>query len=306
MKVIAITGATGFVGSRLQDSLREDGCTPVPVVRSTPADGEMGWSIDEGSIDREALARCDAVVHLAGEPLVAIRWTEEKKRRILESRRDGTRLIASAMASIDDGPRVLVCASGVDYYGDRGDEIVDESSDPGTGFLSEVVQIWERSADPAREAGIRVVHTRFGLILDARGGVLAKMLPAFKMGVGGPIASGTQWFPWIAIDDAVRAIRFCLDRSEIRGPVNVVAPNAVTNGQFTEALGRALHRPTALKLPSFAVKLAMGEMGAETLLTGQRVHPQRFLDAGFVWHYPDLDSALAHLLGHATEDPHET
>lgn len=304
MSRIAITGASGFLGTHLQAHLRELGHTPVPVVRSQAADGEIRWSIEERTVDLDALATTDAVIHLAGEPIVGVRWTEAKKRRILDSRRDGTSLIAESMAALDDGPKILVSASGVNYYGARGDEIVDESSAPGEGFLADVTREWESAADPAREASIRVVHPRQGVVLDKGGGALAKMLPAFRLGVGGPLGDGTQWFPWIALEDALRALVFCLEHDALEGPVNVVSPEAVTNAQFTKALGAVLNRPAALRLPAFAVKLGMGKMGEETLLTGVHVHPRKLIETGFSWKYPRIQEALeATLMGRGPSGP---
>lgn len=295
--IIAITGASGLIGTALSRFLETEGHQVRPVVRREAKNDEIGWSPSSGTIDIERLATVDVVVHLASESLIGIRWTDEKKRRIRESRVNGTRLIAEAMSQIDDGPRVLLSASGANYYGDTGDKWVDESSPPGKGFLAEVCQAWEDAAQPARDAGIRVVHLRQGPILSAKGGALKQMLPAFKMGMGGNVGSGKQYFPWISMEDELRAIRHLID-SDLDGPVNIVSPNPVTNAEFTETLGQVLERPTFMKLPGFAVKAALGQMGEETLLGGPRVRPARLLESGFEFLYAELENALRAALDH--------
>ncbi len=293
---IAITGATGFVGSRLTEVARSQGREVLQITRSTPGPGQMQWSPSEGTIEAERLRGVDAVVHLAGESLFGLRWTEEKKRRIMKSRVDGTSLIARTLASMQDGPGTLVSASAVGYYGDRAGAVLTESSEPGDDFLASVCVAWEKAADPARAAGIRVVHPRIGIVLHPDGGALAKMLPAFKMGLGGPIGSGEQYFPWITLDDLVMALLFAVDEDSLEGPVNVTAPNPVTNAQFVDELGDALSRPTAIPLPKFAVKLAMGEMGEQTLLSGQRAIPQKLENSTFQFAHRNIGPALEALL----------
>ena len=291
-KVVAVSGASGMIGGALCQHLSERGWKVAPMVRSEGREG-IFWSAQEGRIDKEALSKVDAVVHLAGENLTEKRWTEEQKRRILESRVQGTNLIAGAMAEMEEGPKVLVSASAVGYYGARGDEVLDEESDPGTGFLAEVCRKWEEAAEPAREAGIRVVHPRIGIVLSRQGGALGKMMLPFKLGIGGKLGSGDQYFSWVTLQDTVRAIRFLLEHEEMEGPVNLSAPEPVTNQEFTKALGKALGRPTVLPVPGFALKTLMGkELAEEALLEGQRVRPARLLEAGFEFRAPTVAEGL--------------
>lgn len=296
---VAITGASGLIGGHLTHFLTTGGHEVRPVVRSRE-EAESGdgiyWNIDEGEIDADALEGVDAVVHLAGENIFG-RWTDAKKHRIMESRRKGTRLLSEALADLEDPPDVLVSASGIDFYGGRGTDPVDESDGPGDGFLADVCQEWERAADPDRQAGIRTVHTRFGLVLSADGGGLKTMLPAFKMGVGGRIGSGNQYFPWVHIDDVVGIIHFALFDDSLEGPVNAVSPQTVTNSEFTQILGDVLSRPTWIPVPEFGVKLLFGQMGEEALLSGVRARPKKLEDAGYEWAWRDLKEALEYELG---------
>lgn len=295
---IAITGSTGLIGEALRASLQDDGHRVVRMVRreATGAD-EISWDPAAGRLDPADLAGLDAVVHLAGEGIAEKRWTDAQKQRILTSRTAGTGLLARSLAAAgDEGPRVLVSGSAIGWYGDRGDEVLTEASAPGTGFLADVCRQWEAAADPAREAGIRVAHPRTGIVLDAGGGVLAKQLPLFKLGLGGRIGSGRQYMSWIAIEDEVAALRFLLDH-ELDGPVNLTAPTPVTNRAFTEALGGALHRPTVVPVPGFGPKVLFGgELVDELLLASQRVQPAALLEAGFTFAQPDLRPALDALL----------
>jgi hypothetical protein len=296
---VAMTGASGLIGRHLTHFLTTGGHEVRPLVRDrqeAEAGGGIYWNIDDDAIDAEALEGVDAVVHLAGENIFG-RWTEAKKRRIMESRRKGTRLLSEALAGLDDPPEVLVSASGIDYYGARGTDPVDESDGPGEGFLADVCQAWERSADPAREAGIRTVHTRFGLVLSAEGGGLKTMLPAFKMGVGGRIGSGNQYFPWVHIDDVLGIVHFAIFNDELEGPVNAVSPQSVTNSEFTQILGDVLSRPTWIPVPEFGVKLLFGQMGEEALLSGVRARPKKLEEAGYEWAWRDLREALEFELG---------
>jgi hypothetical protein len=296
---VAMTGASGLIGRHLTHFLTTGGHEVRPLVRDrqeAEAGGGIYWNIDDDAIDAEALEGVDAVVHLAGENIFG-RWTEAKKRRIMESRRKGTRLLSEALAGLDDPPEVLVSASGIDYYGARGTDPVDESDGPGEGFLADVCQAWERSADPAREAGIRTVHTRFGLVLSAEGGGLKTMLPAFKMGVGGRIGSGNQYFPWVHIDDVLGIVHFAIFNDELEGPVNAVSPRIVTNSEFTQILGDVLSRPTWIPVPEFGVKLLFGQMGEEALLSGVRARPKKLEEAGYEWAWRDLREALEFELG---------
>ncbi|PYS46597.1 MAG: TIGR01777 family protein [Acidobacteria bacterium] len=296
---ILVTGSTGLVGSALIPSLKSKGHQVVRLVRSTPKDSatEVYWNPEKGTLDADDLEGIDAAVHLAGENLAEGRWTDEKKRRILESRVKGTRLLSETLGKLERKPEVLVSASAVGFYGNRGDEILTEQSASASDFLSEVCREWELATQPGAQAGVRVVNLRFGVILSNKGGALKKMLLPFKMGVGGKLGSGRQYMSWIAIDDAVGAIEFALENEHLRGPVNVVAPQPATNYEFTKALGGALSRPTIFPVPAFAARLVFGEMADATLLTSQRVEPARLKEAGFVFKYPELKDALRHVLG---------
>lgn len=294
---VAITGSSGLIGTALRRSLEGDGHEPIPVVRTAGGPGTIRWDIDRGDIDSAGLEGIDAVVNLAGESIGEKRWSEEQKRKILQSRSQGTSLLVDALAHLSAKPRVLVSGSAVGFYGDRGDEQLTEASGPGTGFLTDVVTAWEAAAEPAAAAGIRVVKIRTGIVLDREGGALAKMVSMARFGLLGKLGSGRQWMSWIALEDEIRAIRFLLD-SEISGPVNLTSPAPVTNAVFTKALGRSLHRPTFLPVPAFGPKLLLGrELAATLLLEGQRVLPDVLLDAGFEFRYDDLESALAAILG---------
>jgi len=283
---IAITGAGGLIGTRLRQRIADAGHVATPVPR-TAGDSEL----------TELLASSGAVVHLAGEP-VSQRWTAAAKKRIHDSRVEGTRRLVSALTACATRPRVLVCASAVGYYGSRGDQILTETSPPGSDFLARVVVEWEDAAQSAEALGIRVVRVRFGVVLG-RGGALGKLLPLFRFGVGGRLGSGRQWMAWIHIDDAVNLILFAINFAAIRGAVNASAPHPVTNDEFTSRLATALHRPAILPAPAFALKLVLGEM-AEMLLASQRVLPSAAKAAGFPFQYPDLNAALENLLAKGT------
>jgi uncharacterized protein (TIGR01777 family) len=294
---IAISGASGLVGSALADSLTAGGHQVRRLVRGDARGDDIPWAPEADAIDSAKLEGVDGVVHLAGEGIATGRWNEDKKRRIRDSRVRGTGLVARTLAKLSRRPPVLVCASAVGFYGPRGDEEVDETTPPGTSFLSEVCRAWESAADPARAAGIRVVHTRFGVVLSEKGGALAKMLPPFRLGAGGRIGSGRQWMSWISIDDVVGAISHALATPSLAGPVNAVAPRPVTNAEFTKTLGHVLSRPTVAPMPAFAARLAFGEMADELLLTGQRVVPKRLIESGYRFRHGDLEAALRHVLG---------
>jgi hypothetical protein len=292
---LLVTGASGLIGSALGRRAGE-AHEIVRLTRSEPGEARaFRWDPAAGEIDAAALDGVDAIVHLAGES-VAGRWTESKKRRIRDSRVLGTRLIAETAAARDPGPSTMVCASAIGYYGDRGDQPVDESSPPGKGFLAGVVQEWERAADPARAAGIRVVHMRFGIVQSAQGGALRAQLPLFRLGLGGRVGGGRQYVSWVAIDDVVSAIEHALGSERLEGPANVTAPEPVTNADYARTLGRVLHRPAVLPGPAPAVRLALGEFAGE-ILTGQRVLSRRLLEEGFEFRYPELEGALRHVLG---------
>ena len=296
---IAITGASGFIGTRLVSRLTGAGHSVLRIGRARPpgADDAPDVVWDAATrLDGAALEGVDAVVHLAGENLAA-RWTPARKRAIRESRVQGTGLVARTIASLRRKPSLLVSQSAVGIYGDRGDEALDEGSPPGRGFLSDVVRVWEHSAEPARAAGIRVVHPRTGIVLNPDGGALAKMLPFFSLGLGGTIGSGRQWMSWIALTDVVNAFEFLLADTALEGPVNLTAPGPVTNADFTRSLARVLHRPAIAPVPEFAIRLLYGEMGQETVIEGQRVLPRKLQAAGFRFEYPELEAALRHELG---------
>jgi uncharacterized protein (TIGR01777 family) len=287
---IAVTGASGFTGAALVTALRGDGCVVLTVGRR--AESDIRWNPAEGRLDRTSLAGLDAVVHLAGAP-VGERWTAERKRAIRDSRVQGTRLVATALAALAPGqrPGVFVCASAVGLYGSRGDEWLDESSAPGTDFLASVAREWEAAADPARTL-MRVVHLRTGLVLNPHGGALARMLPAFRLGAGARLGTGKQWMSWIALHDWVRVVRYALATVALAGPANAVSPAPVTNAEFTTTLGHVLGRPTLATVPAFALRAIFGEMGEATLLASQRVRPVRLETAGFTFSYPLLEDAL--------------
>jgi hypothetical protein len=291
---LAVTGSSGLIGTALTPALTAAGHELVHLVRrDASAPDEANWDIAAQTIDEAALQDVDAIVHLAGEN-IGQRWSSAVRRRVLDSRIEGTRLIAETAARLPNRP-ILLCASATGFYGSRGDETVDESSARGAGFLADVVEAWEGAADPARAAGLRTVHLRQGIVLAKQGGALQRMLLPFKLGGGGRIGSGRQWWSWVSLDDAVAAYLFALEQP-LDGPVNVTAPGTVTNTEFVKALGRALHRPTILPLPGFAVRGAFGQMGEEMLLEGQRVAPTKLEAAGFTFGQPDIDSGLAHAL----------
>ncbi|HEU4564499.1 MAG TPA: TIGR01777 family oxidoreductase [Gemmatimonadaceae bacterium] len=290
---IVVTGATGFIGGALLPALEARGWSVARVVRSAASarDGDIVWDPAGGVVDAAQLDGVDAVVHLAGEP-IAQRWSAEAKRRIRESRVQGTRTLVRTIARLDRPPRVLVSASAIGVYGDRGDELLDESSPPGRDFLAEVARAWESEAAGAASARTRVVSPRFGIVLAERGGALAKMLPAFRLGGGGRLGDGRQWMSWVSLDDLVASIVFALEHEELEGAVNVVAPNPVTNAEFTDTLGRVLGRPTLVHVPAFALRLMFGEMADATLLASQRVAPRRLEGAGFRFRHARLEEAL--------------
>ncbi len=299
-KRVAITGASGLVGKALTHLLTTGGHEVVPMVRSRAA-AEAGngvyWSIEDGVVDEEGLTGVDALVHLAGEPINAVRWTEEKKKAIRESRVQGTRLLSRTVAQLPGGPGALICASAVGYYGNRKDEVVTEETGRGKGFLAETVEAWEAASRRAEGAGIRVARIRFGLVLSPDGGALPKMLWAFKSGLAGRIGSGKQYVPWIDLDDVTGILYHAVMNPRVKGVLNGTAPNPVTNATFTDILGRILHRPTVLPVPKLAVRAALGQMGDELLLQGQRARPVQTEASGYRFRYRDLEESLRHQLG---------
>jgi uncharacterized protein len=302
---VLVSGASGLIGSALAPELGRGGHAVVRLVRREPGAHEVQWdplkppplatSATGGAPEDGALEGFDAVVHLAGEN-IAGRWTTAKKARIRDSRVQGTSMLAAALAQAAPPPKVMVCASGVGIYGDRGDEILREESAPGSDFLAEVVKQWEAAAEPATKAGIRVVMLRFGVVLSARGGALAQMLPPFRMGVGGRIGSGRQWMSWIALEDVVGVIQHALETGSLQAPVNAVAPHPVMNAAFTRTLGEVLRRPAVFPMPAFMVRLIFGEMGEALLLSSQRVDCGKLLASGYRFRYPELKQALEGLL----------
>ena len=293
---IAVSGATGLIGSAVVASLAGRGRQVARLVRPHRATraGDIRWDPATGALD-SAAGGCDAVIHLAGEN-IAGRWTAKKRARIRDSRTTPTARLCKTLATLDPPPAVLLCASASGVYGDRGEQTLAEDSAPGDGFLAEVCQQWEAACQPAVAAGIRVVHLRFAMVLSPTGGALKPMLRPFRLGLGGRIGNGRQYWSWIALDDAVAAIEFALACDDMAGPVNVASPCPVTNRQFTAALGRALHRPTLFPLPASIARLAFGRMADDLLLASVRVTPARLLASSFVFQRPQLDDALKHLL----------
>jgi uncharacterized protein len=293
MKIL-ISGSTGLVGSALSFNLVADGHEVYRLVRSKEEDG-IYWNPKE-PLDPASIEGFDAVVHLAGESIAEGRWNEEKKRRIRESRVEGTRHLAEALRSVQSPPKVLVIASASGYYGNRGSEVLTEESEPGEGFLPGVCQEWEEAANPAKEKGIRVVHLRFGIILSSKGGALPKMLTPFKIGAGGKVGPGTQYWSWIDLEDAVKIIELAILNEQLVGAVNVSTPNPVTNSEFANTLGRVLNRPAIVPLPAFAARAAFGEMADALLLCSFKMQPAKLIAQNYTFAYPDLESSLRHQL----------
>jgi len=293
---IAIAGASGFIGSALTRHLEGLGHSVIRIGRhEDPKHGHIRWDPSADTIDASGLEGIRIVVNLTGAD-IGRRWTPERRQQIIESRVRTTALLARTCASLDPHPRALVSMSAIGFYGDRGDEVVDEESEGGSGFLADVVRAWETAADPARAAGVRVVHPRAGLVLHPSGGVLQRLLPVFRLAAGGAIGSGRQWMSWISRTDAVRALAWIALHDSLEGPIILASPNPVRNSEFTAALARALRRPALAQVPAFAVKFMFGEMGEETLLAGQRAAPRQLEESGFEFEYPTLDAALAHEL----------
>ena len=290
---VAVSGATGLIGTALVQRLRARGHTVRRLVRAPRESqpGDVEWDPARGALPATALAGADAVIHLAGEP-VAHRWTDARKRAILESRVRSTEQLAQAVRALGTKPRVFLSGSAVGYYGDRGDDLLDEASAPGTDFLSRVCVAWEAAAAPVVDAGVRLVRLRTGIVLSPRGGALARLLPIFKLGGGGPLGTGRQWMSWISLEDHLRAMEHALVTESLHGPVNLVAPNPVTNAELATTLGRVVKRPALVPVPSFALELLYGEMARATLLAGQRVLPKALSAAGFEFSEPTLEGAL--------------
>lgn len=292
---ILVSGASGLIGAALLPSLRNSGYSTVTLVRRpATSDGEIAWDPAK-PISPNSVSGFDAVIHLAGESIIG-RWTTSKKKKIRESRVSGTRNLAQALAGVPRKPPVFICSSAIGYYGDRGDEILKEESSPGTGFLPEVCREWEAATEVAAKAGIRTVQIRTGIVLSTTGGALAKMLPPFKLGLGGILGNGRQWMSWIDIQDMVGAIEHILKPDQLQGPVNMVAPEPVTNVEFTKTLASVLKRPAVFPVPAFMVKLAFGEMGETVLLGSQRVEPVKLVTSGYSFQFRELRASLDNLL----------
>jgi uncharacterized protein (TIGR01777 family) len=293
---IVVSGASGFIGRALVKALDDHGHDVVRLVRRPPErPNEVAWNPDKGEIDTRGMGECHAVIHLAGEN-IAGRWTREKMDRIRESRAKGTRLLATSMGRVGTKPNVFISASATGIYGNRPGELLTEHSKPGEWFLAEVCKEWEAASWPAAQHGLRVANLRFGMVLSRDGGALAKMLPAFRMWLAGVLGKGHQYMPWITIDDAVAAILYVISNETLAGPINVVAPEAATNEQFTDTLARVLHRRALFNVPPFVLRLAFGQMADEVLLSSANVVPQRLIEAGFRFKWPQLESALEYLL----------
>jgi uncharacterized protein len=294
---VAVTGSHGLIGTALVARLRAAGHEPVPIVRGPAGPGEISWDPRAGRLAPESLVGVGAVVNLAGAGIGDKRWSDEYRRVVLESRTRATTLLADTIGGLDGGPRTMLSGSAVGFYGDRGDTELDESSPPGSGFLADVAQAWEAATAPASGAGTRVALLRTGIVLAPKGGALARMLPLFKLGLGGRFGAGTQWMSWIALEDEVGAILHLLT-SDVAGPVNLTAPHPVRNSDLADAIGEVLHRPTVVPVPAFGPKLLLGaERAGQLLLAGQRVRPRVLQADGYAWSYPELLPALRAVLG---------
>lgn len=295
-KRIAIAGASGFLGSALAKQLESLGHSVIRIGRrENPKHGNVQWDPIKGEFDASKLEGIRIVVNLAGED-IGQRWTPDRRKRILESRVRSTEVLAKACAAVDPHPKALVNMSAIGYYGDRGDDIVTVDSPRGSGFLAEVVEAWERAAEPARQAGVRVVHPRAGVVLHPSGGILQRLLPIYRLGAGGPIGGGQQWMSWISLTDAVHALAWMALHESLTGPMLLASPNPVRNVDFSRELARAVRRPAIAPVPAFAVKFMFGEMGEETVLSSQRANPVELIESGFDFEHPTLAEALAHEL----------
>ncbi|HEY9681767.1 MAG TPA: TIGR01777 family oxidoreductase [Oculatellaceae cyanobacterium] len=291
---IAVTGSHGLIGEALCKHLTGQGHTVARIIRaSNSTNGDIRWNPANASIESDKLNDVDAVIHLAGENIASHRWTSEQKQKIKESRIRGTKLLAETICGLEKKPEVVVSGSAIGFYGDRGSETLTESSNVGSGFLADVCREWEEAIAPVAASGVRVVNARTGVVLSTKAGALNKMLPIFQLGGGGNIGDGRQYMSWISLDDEVKALEFALTHSSVSGPVNLVAPNPVTNAEFTAVLGSVLHRPAFIPLPAFAAKIILGEMADELLLSSQKCQPTKLLSAGYQFEYPELKKALS-------------
>lgn len=294
---IVVSGATGLIGGELLPALRRAGWSPERLTRHPPEGSDIHWDPAKGTVDADRLDGVEAVIHLAGENIGDRRWTDDRKRRIRESRIEGTTLLARTLANLSRKPRVMISVSAIGIYGDRGDEVLTESSETGDDFLADVGRVWESSADAARAAGIRVVHPRLGIVLSAKGGALQRMLLPTKLFLGGQLGSGRQWWSWVHIDDVVAAMLHLIDAPQLAGPVNVVAPAPVRNAEFMDKLRTVLKRPAIMPTPEFMLRLALGEMADPLLLYSQRISSEKLLESGYRFRFPDLLQALKKELG---------
>ncbi len=293
---VAVTGSSGLIGSHLVSFLSKKDVTVSRILRENPEDNEISWKPEGGDWDSAFAGGINGIVHLAGENIASGRWTRAKKDKIRNSRIEGTKRLCEHILKLPTPPSVFVCASAIGFYGDRGMEFLNEGSSRGSGFLSDVCVEWEEAANIVSKAGIRVVNVRFGVVLSKDGGALVKMLTPFNKGMGGKIGSGTQYMSWVDIDDVTGAIYHALITDSLKGPVNVTAPNPVTNKEFTNTLGKVINRPTVMPMPAFAARLAFGEMANDLLLASTKVAPKRLSDSGYDFQYPELENALKHVL----------
>ena len=293
---ILVSGGSGMVGNDLISTLAYDGHQIVQLVRRTPNPdaqiAEFGWNLEHGAFDSRMLGTIDAVIHLGGVSIAGGRWSADRKLLIRESRVRSTRLLSQALAGLPSPPKVLIVASAVGYYGNRGEEPLTEDSPSGEGFLADTAMRWESAADVAREAGIRVVHARFGLIISRHGGLLARVRIPFQTALGGKLGSGRQWWPWVSLPDVINGLSYLIENEELSGPVNFTAPTPVRNEEFTRLMSKTLSRPAWFQVPTPIIKMVFGEMGKETMLSSQRVFPEKLRAAGFEWLYEDLGNAL--------------
>lgn len=293
---VAVTGTSGLIGSSLLSFLSKKNISVCKILRESTTENEISWKPETGEWNSAFTDGIDGIVHLAGENIATGKWTKEKKKKIKNSRIEGTKRLCNHVLKLPSPPSVFVCASAVGFYGDRGVEVLNEDSSRGSGFLSDVCIGWEQATKTISNAGIRVINLRFGMVLSNAGGALAKMLTPFKMGMGGRIGNGKQYMSWVAIDDVIGAIYHALFTESLKGPVNVTSPNPVTNMEFTKILGRVLNRPTIIPMPAFAARLIFGEMANELLLTSTRVEPKKLLNTEYRFQYPELEDALKHIL----------
>ena len=294
---VAITGSSGLIGSSLVSFLSTKDVVVSKILRENPKDDDISWKPEGGDWDSAFTGGIDGIVHLAGENIASGKWTKKKKEKIRKSRIEGTKRLCEHILKLPTPPSVFVCASAIGFYGDRGVEFLNEGSSRGSGFLPDVCLDWEEATDTISKAGIRVVNVRFGIVLSKDGGALAKMLIPFKVGMGGKVGSGRQYMSWVAMDDVTGAIYHALVTDSLKGPVNVTAPNPVTNKEFTNTLGEVLNRPAVMPMPAFAARLAFGEMANDLLLASTKVAPKRLSDSGYEFQYPELEPALKHVLG---------